>query len=77
MFEIKRIIGIRFIDDQNSIEFKLEWKGYPIEDATWEPESHLFGCDDLIKEFQSSLINSHDRFTNRKQNDKIDKICVC
>ena len=33
------------------MNFKIRWAGYSSEHDTWEPESNLLTCDDLIKEY--------------------------
>ena len=42
--KVKR--GTRHID-----QYLVEWKGYPISEATWEPIENLTGSMDLVKEF--------------------------
>ena len=36
----------------NRREYLILWKGYPREDATWEPESNLTNCKDLLREYK-------------------------
>ena len=38
--------GARLID-----QYLVEWKGYPISEATWEPIENLTGSTELVKEF--------------------------
>jgi hypothetical protein len=40
-------------DIQAGVEFLMQWKGFIEADATWEPESALEGCADLIRDFAS------------------------
>jgi hypothetical protein len=42
--KIKR--GVRYID-----QYLVEWKGYPISEATWEPIENLTGSIELVTEF--------------------------
>jgi hypothetical protein len=42
--KVKR--GTRHID-----QYLVEWKGYPISEATWEPIENLTGSMDLVREF--------------------------
>ncbi|KAL8440637.1 hypothetical protein Emag_007864 [Eimeria magna] len=35
-------------------EFLVKWKGFPAEQATWEPLSNLGGCKDLLRAFRAS-----------------------
>ena len=34
--------------------FKVKWKGYPVEEATWEPSSCCEGCQELVDEYQAA-----------------------
>lgn len=36
----------------NRREYLVLWKGYPREDATWESESNLTNCKDLLQEYK-------------------------
>ena len=38
--------GTRQVD-----QYLMEWKGYPISEATWEPIENLTGCIELVREF--------------------------
>jgi Chromo (CHRromatin Organisation MOdifier) domain len=38
--------GARQVD-----QYLVEWKGYPVSEATWEPLEHLTGAIDLVREF--------------------------
>jgi M-phase phosphoprotein 8 len=33
-------------------EYKIKWKGYSINECTWEPEEHLGNCTELIDRFR-------------------------
>ena len=35
--------------------YKVLWKGYPEEEATWEPLAHLTHAMDLVDEYEESL----------------------
>ena len=32
-------------------QYLVEWKGYPMSEATWEPIEHLTGSIELVTEF--------------------------
>ena len=38
----------RILDEQGS-KYLVKWRGYPEEEATWEPRSNLAGCNSLLK----------------------------
>jgi hypothetical protein len=42
-------------------EYLIKWVGYPPEHNTWEPESHLEGCDELITEYDDMVRRAADR----------------
>ena len=42
--KVKR--GARFID-----QYLVEWKGYPVSEATWEPIENLTGAMELVSEY--------------------------
>jgi len=42
---VEKILSHRLYDGH--IEYLLKWKGYPEDDATWEPEKHI-GKGNLI-----------------------------
>ncbi len=50
-YEAKRILKKR--TRHGKTEYLVEWKGYHLEDSTWEPLSNLDNASDLIKEFNS------------------------
>ncbi len=33
---------------QGKKQYLMKWKGYPLEESTWEPLEHLDGCIELI-----------------------------
>ena len=32
-------------------QYLVLWKGYPLSEATWEPESNLKNAPDIVKQF--------------------------
>lgn len=51
-FEVQEILASR---TRNSLqEFLVHWKGYQLEDSTWEPTANLVHCSELVKEFKST-----------------------
>ena len=33
-------------------QYLVKWVGYSMNESTWEPIEHLFGCPDLIEAFE-------------------------
>lgn len=46
------------------IEYLVQWQGYPLEEATWEPLENLERADDAIQEFEDRA-NKASRFDRR------------
>ena len=38
---------------RNRVEYLVQWKGYGVYDATWEPEAHLKNASEAIRAFES------------------------
>jgi hypothetical protein len=36
------------------VEYFVKWKGWPVEDATWEPASALKGCPDVLRAWRAA-----------------------
>jgi hypothetical protein len=54
-FEVERILNkrIRKYGRGQRIEYLVLWKGYPIHEATWEPERNLTNVDELLNEYEN------------------------
>ncbi|KAL8441365.1 hypothetical protein Emag_007238 [Eimeria magna] len=52
VFEVDRLLDSR--GSGVNEEFLVKWKGFPAEQATWEPLSNLGGCKDLLRAFWAS-----------------------
>lgn len=50
VWEVEKVLGSRYNDEEQCMEYLLSWKGYPGE-YTWEKE-HDCCCDDLIKDYE-------------------------
>lgn len=38
--------------------YLIKWKGYPESENTWEPESNLRGCDQIVARFERKLLQN-------------------
>lgn len=71
-FEVEDILDRR-LNDSGIEEFLIHWKGYSLEESTWEPETHL--DDVLLREMR--LRDSNQRKPardKRKRNDESDEL---
>ena len=48
-YEVERVLAHRRVNGQ--LQYKVFWKGYPEEQASWEPIENL-NCDDLIRDYE-------------------------
>ena len=51
-WEVSQIIGIRM--KNNKLEYSVHWENYPLRKATWEEESNVDNCEDLVKHFSGA-----------------------
>ncbi|PSR86881.1 DNA (cytosine-5)-methyltransferase [Actinidia chinensis var. chinensis] len=55
VFEVEKVLGICYGDPKGNskrgLYFKIRWKGYGVDDDSWEPTEGLGHCRDRIKEF--------------------------
>ena len=50
-YEVKRLLGKKAIGRR--IHYLVEWVGYPLEDASWEPPANL-NCPEILRAFNQS-----------------------
>ena len=51
-FEVEHILDMRGTPPHE--EYLVKWKGYPAEEATWEPRHHLTNCKELLRAFRTT-----------------------
>ncbi len=51
--EVERLAGHRVVRGKR--QFLVQWKGYPVWESTWEPESGLGNCKQLLKEYKKAV----------------------
>jgi hypothetical protein len=49
MYEVEEILDKKTINGRTY--YQIKWKGYPVEQSTWEIQSNLKFVKELIKEF--------------------------
>jgi Chromo (CHRromatin Organisation MOdifier) domain/Integrase core domain len=50
-YEVESILDKR--STRGKVQYLVKWMGYPLHDATWEPEENLKNSQQLVKEFES------------------------
>jgi hypothetical protein len=51
VYRVERILGER-INARGEREYCIKWFGWPLVEASWEPEASLLQCEEAIKHFQ-------------------------
>lgn len=53
-WHVERILAQRRVGRQ--MQYLVKWKGYPNEDSSWEPKSHLRKCPDKLREYEEQQL---------------------
>uniref|UniRef100_W5MY05 M-phase phosphoprotein 8 n=1 Tax=Lepisosteus oculatus TaxID=7918 RepID=W5MY05_LEPOC len=64
VFEVEQIIDMR--TSKGEVLYRVRWKGYSSGDDTWEPESHLEDCDEVLQTFKRKLGENKAKKDNMK-----------
>ena len=48
-------------------EYKVQWKGYSIDEAQWLPEDNLDRCQDLVDEFNARYVGANELIKRQKR----------
>jgi hypothetical protein len=49
MYEVEEIVGKKWV--KNKMHYRVKWRGYSLQESTWEKESNLKNVRDLIDSF--------------------------
>ena len=72
-FEVEKILKQRK-NENNGFEYLIKWKGYEINESTWEPEENLVGCKILLSQFKRKSFKRKKILINkRKKKKKLNK----
>lgn len=52
-YEPRRILDHR--KSAKGMTYLVDWRGFPVEDSSWEPEENLVGCEELIDDYFALL----------------------
>jgi len=58
-WEVERIVQKRFREDETP-EYLIKWVGYEEEENTWEPRVNLTHCQELLDEFEETLMDKEE-----------------
>ena len=50
--QVEKIVAKR--KRQGKVEFLIKWRGYKSDENSWEPEEHLVGCSNVIREYNKN-----------------------
>lgn len=64
-FEVERVLASKQIE--NKTVFLVKWRGYPVEQATWEDAQNLSNAAGCIEYLESILHNSRIGYVNRRE----------
>jgi transposase InsO family protein len=62
VWEVEQILASRSrgVGRQRKVEYLVAWRGYPPEENTWEPRTHLEGAGDALALFERRQLASED-----------------
>jgi Chromo (CHRromatin Organisation MOdifier) domain len=51
--EVEDILDKRVLNRGRRVEYLVQWKGFPLWEASWEPKSHLTNCKEILQAFEA------------------------
>ncbi|CAB4003726.1 Hypothetical predicted protein [Paramuricea clavata] len=74
LYEVEKIVAKR--KRQGKVEFLIKWRGYKSDENSWEPEEHLVGCSNMIREYnknEKEIITSFSKTRQSRVNGQLKK----
>jgi hypothetical protein len=60
IYEVEQVIGHRAsLEDSHVLELHVKWKGFPIDEATWEPMGNLLNSKSVVQAYMNNT-NKHE-----------------
>ena len=72
LYEVEKILKRRVV--KGKFQYLVKWKNYSNEENTWEPESNLTNCKELILEFQNTINTNKKSNSKRTKRNKIEEV---
>jgi len=63
-WEVESVLDQRLRGRQ--LQYLVKWKGYPLEEASWEPASHLANSQKAVRDFEARLQQRSPRRSTRE-----------
>ncbi|KAF7644539.1 hypothetical protein LDENG_00220210 [Lucifuga dentata] len=57
VYEVERIIDMRV--EEGEVQYRVRWKNYCSDEDTWEPETHLEDCREVLLAFKKTLAEAN------------------
>ncbi|KAJ8984727.1 hypothetical protein NQ317_004991 [Molorchus minor] len=57
-FDVERILAQEFDQSTRQLMFLVKWRGYPMQQSTWEPLEHLTHCTLLLTQFLAERLGT-------------------
>ncbi len=70
MYEVEKVIGRKTVNSK--LLYRVKWRGYPLEQSTWECVSHLRYVQDLIDDYEKQQ-NEKTKENSPNQRNSIEK----
>ena len=71
-FEVEKILGKK--TREGTIYYKIKWKGFSLNESTWEPKHNLALASRLVKNYERKLLQEkRNRISNKQKQNQVKK----